>query len=447
KNETTCQTFTKENLAQGVITTSRLISNDDEVFFAGFGKDDNGLENGNSVGNITRNFKRTIFFELNKWNVRTSEQKSDRMNELWAFVKTPRMELKGINVNSYASPDGELKLNQNLTDKRSESTYSFLFKELKGLKLGVDQSNLYKRQAMEEDWAGLKRLVAASNLADKAEALQIINSSKSNDDKEADLRKLASWQTILDEIMPELRRSDVQLQGKIANRSVTELAELAKTSYADFNTKELLIYAASSKDLKVKKDAYKAFIKAKPKSIIGYNNLAACLILEGDLNGAEKQLDLAKAECGDNDSLYKNYGVVLRRNGNTDEAASAYSRAAKAGISTGYNQAIIDVINGDYSAASTNMPSNACGGNAALVAMLSGNVSSAGDKVKCDNNITALEYYVAAVAFARQKNIEYMAVYLKSAIDKDKSLADKATNDLEFSSYWDSAEFKNAVNH
>lgn len=445
KNPETCTTLKKENLAKGFITTSQLIANDDEVFFAGFASSDNGKENAASVGSIPRRFKRTIFFELNRYNVRTSEKKSERMNELWSFVATPRLELKGVAVNSFASPDGELKLNQNLTDKRSNSTYNFLAKELKGLKIDA-ATELYKRQAMEEDWAGLKARIAASSYADKNEALQIIGSSKSNDDKEDALRKLDSWDDIVANVMPQLRRSDVSLTGVIKNRSLEELKELAKASYDDLTWKELLIYAASTKDLDKKKEAYQAIVKAKPKSAVGYNNLAAVYILKGDLNKAKSELDRGISACGDNDTFQNNYGVIYRRNGDIANAQKSYDRAKKAGIQIGYNQAIINTIQGDYSSASANLPSSACGSNACLINILSGNLDNAVKVSSCSNGQTALGYYVEAVAYARKKDLDNLSSNLRSAVKEDKSFADKATNDLEFRLYWDSDEFKNAVN-
>lgn len=441
-----CTTLKKEDLAKGFITTSQLIADDDKVFFAGYGPKSNGAEDPKSIGNISRKFERTIFFEINRWNVRTSEQKSDRVQELIKFVKTPRLELKGISVNSYASPDGELRLNQNLTDKRSESTYKFLQNELKSLKTKIDMSGLTKRQAMEEDWAGLKRYVTSSSLADKNEALQIINSNKSNDDKEAELRELDSWETMVEDIMPKLRRSDVSLNGVIKNRNLESLSKMAdKDSMKAFNSKELLLYASQVDDLDKKEKAYKQFVTLRPNSIIGYNNLAAIYIKQGNLDKAKSQLDLAKAKAGDNDSLYNNYGVIYRRQGKLDDAVKAYDQAAKAGINVGYNRAVVQTINGDYNAAVANITDKSCGQNVSLIYLLSGNLEKAADQNAC-GNATAHTYYIRAIAYARKKDLDNLASNLSQAVKFDENFATKATNDLEFLSYWDSEEFKTAVN-
>ena len=109
-----CTTVKKEKVALGMITTSKSVKGDEEVFIAG------------DFNPIKRSFQRSIYFTINSWSIRSSEARGEAVEQLKAFAKTERLELQGITVNSYASPDGELRINQNLTAKRSESSYKFL---------------------------------------------------------------------------------------------------------------------------------------------------------------------------------------------------------------------------------------------------------------------------------------------------------------------------------
>ncbi len=429
-----CGTFKKEKVALGMITTSKSVKFDEEVFIAG------------DFSPLKRSFQRSIFFSINSWVIKSSEKSSTAVSELKDFATTERMQLQGITVNSYASPDGELKINQNLTEKRSESSYKFLNDLLKKLDVTVE-GELYKKKSLEEDWDGFRKLAMASDLADKTQLLDIINSKQSNDDKEKAVKALDSWPTILKEMMPKLRRSDVILQGIVNNRTMEQLAPLAaEGKYNEFTIKELLFYAYNSKEASVKEAAYKAYIEKRPSSFIGYNNLAAVYIMNGDYNNAEKALKNGVSNANNNDSLQMNMGIVLREKGENESAMAAYERAAKAGLPVGYNKSIIHIVNGDYDMAIASQPAAACNYNTALAALLNGSYDDAIAEINCQKSLSGDDYYLKAIANARKGNVDEMAAALSLAFKADKTFGTKATNDMEFNSYWERAEFKNAIN-
>lgn len=428
-----CKTFKKEKVARGIITTSRSVK---------------GLEVPYVAGNFTpikKSFQRSIYFLINRWEVRSTEAEGEAAKQLGVFASTPRLQLQGITINSFASPDGELKLNQNLTQKRSESSYKFLTDLLKKSGSATTKEELYKKAALEEDWNGLRQLVAASNLPDKAILLGIIDSKESNDDKEKALRGKESWPTILSDMMPKLRRSDVILEGIVANRPYAELSEAAKTSMSDFTAKELLFYAAESKDAAAKIAAYEAYTAKKPKSFIGYNNLAAVYITTGDYAKAQKAIDMGQSNAGENDTMMCNAGILARISGDLDLALSAYDRASRAGIPVGYNRAIIHIIRGDYETAVGSIPSATCDYNAALAQLLAGDYDEAIAKINCQKTLSADDYYLKAIAYARKGNLDELTAALSLAIKADGALAAKATKDMEFYSYFERAEFVNVV--
>ncbi|MBI3142551.1 MAG: tetratricopeptide repeat protein [Bacteroidetes bacterium] len=430
---TKCQTFKKEKVARGIITTSKSVKSLEVPYIAG------------NFNPIKKSFQRSIYFLINRWEVRSTEAKGEAANQLGVFASTPRILLQGIAINSYASPDGELKLNQNLTQKRSESSYAFLTELLKKSGSTTSKEELYKKAALEEDWNGLRQLVSASNLPDKAAVLGVIDSKESNDDKEKAIKAMESWPTILNEMMPKLRRSDVILEGIVANRTFAELSEAAKTSIGDFTAKELLLFAAESKDDKAKIAAYEAFVSKKPKSFIGYNNLAAVYISAGEYDKAQRAIDNGQSNAGENDTMMYNAGILARVNGDLDLALSAYDRASRAGIPVGYNRAIIHIIRGDYETAVGSIPSTTCDYNAALAQLLAGDFDEAISKINCQKNLTADDYYLKAIAYARKGDLDELAAALGLAIKANAALATKATNDMEFYSYFERAEFVNVV--
>ena len=58
----------------------------------------------------------------------------------------------------------------------------------------------------------------------------------------------------------------------------------------------------------------------------------------------------------------------------------------------------------------------------------------------------AKSFYLKAVIGARQADKDAVVSNLKSAIEKDASLKDKAKTDAEFTAYFDDTEFQAAVN-
>lgn len=450
KDADNCGEFLKEKLAIGLITTSLSVKASEKVVLFGQGgkvvEADEKLSLGKDFKPAKRNFKGSVYFLINSSYLRPSEKSGESVAELKKFVQLPRLSLNGITINSYASPDGELRLNQNLTKRRSESTYSYLTREMRRLDVSFKEEDLFKKQALEEDWDGLKRLVSASDLPDKSQALSIITSARSVEDKEAELRKLDSWETILDEIMPKLRRSDMILNGQINNRSFEELKKESENGLESFTLPELMLYASMVESVDEKVKAYKQYIAKKPNGAVGYNNLAAIYIMQGNHNEARSVLLDGVENTGGNDSLQNNLGIVYKRGDDLESAKTSYSKAQSAGIeSANYNEAIINVIEGDYESAAENMP-EACDYNSALVALLNNNYEDAGDQITCSKDITADMHYLHAVINARKGDVDAMAASLRQAVEKDNSLATKATNNLEFHSYFERAEFKNALN-
>ncbi len=76
-----------------------------------------------------------------------------------------------IEISAYASPDGGVKLNTGLAERREGNTSKYLSKELKKMKVDAPVDARYTAQ----DWEGFKELVAASNLQDKDLVLRVIS--------------------------------------------------------------------------------------------------------------------------------------------------------------------------------------------------------------------------------------------------------------------------------
>jgi hypothetical protein len=100
-----------------------------------------------------------------------------------------------------------------------------------------------------------------------------------------------------------------------------------------------------------------------------------------------------------------------------------------------YNLGIVNIQNGDYGAANSNM-SGTNSFNAALAKMLGGD--AAGAQRILDQSAekdSAMGHYLMAIIGARQNNGDMVRNNLGMAVQKDASLREKAMKDLEFRNF------------
>ena len=110
-----------------------------------------------------------------------------------------------------------------------------------------------------------------------------------------------------------------------------------------------------------------------------------------------------------------------------------------------YNHGILDIQDGDYSSAVSNLGSDASF-NKALAEMLNGNPGTASSTIdgSADSD-SGQGYYLKAIAAARQDKLSEVVSNLKSAIAKDGSYKAKAAKDREFLKYFEDATFSAVV--
>ena len=69
---------------------------------------------------------------------------------------------------SYASPEGSVSTNDNVSDNRMKTTVSYIKRLLKSLKVdGANNNDLYTKTSLGEDWEGFESIVKSSTIKDK----------------------------------------------------------------------------------------------------------------------------------------------------------------------------------------------------------------------------------------------------------------------------------------
>jgi len=408
------------NIAQGVISTStRVLENYD------FANQNDGYE----YETITEKTA-TIYFLVNQSNIRTTEKSDDDIKELKEFAKNG-YKTHSIEIVSYASPEGKVNLNDNVSEKRMTSTLNYTKQLLRSLKFdGARNNDLYTLTSIGEDWMGFENLVDASNIKDKGRINRIVNSIEDVEVREQRIRDLAEvYDAIEDDILPQLRKATIIIRSYEPKRTDEEITSLALANPEELDIKELLHAANLISDRETAISIYTKVVELH-NDWRGHNNTSCIYIMAGDLTKATAYLDKAEEIGGIQSDILVNRGIIAALKGELVRAQKLFNE----GGASEKNQAILDIKQGEYAKAARFYKGNNSY-NAVLANILNGNYD-----LRCEDN------YINAIAAARGGNNNEAIEYLAQAIEANDSYKMQAANDLEFINLRENEEFKNLIN-
>lgn len=438
--------FADKVLAEGTITTALLVKAGETPLF------DNTPYTSSSA---TKSVNIYFPLDVDKFNINFKSGKDiSNKKQIEALKKALKSDknwvVKGLAINGFASPEGESQRNSGLSQGRANSTFSYLKKELK--KLGfteVNDQNLSMGSTLAEDWAGLAKLVEASNLSDKAAIVNIINNPSVSDlEKEGLIRRdhAKSWEKIKTGLLPKLRRSELVVTGQTPLKTDAEL--LAMTNTDSLSDVELLHLASVTTDAAKRADLYNKFIAKYPNDWRGYNNLGAIYLSSGDYAKAEAQLNRANELSPENGTVLANLGAAVKNNGDIKRAESLYKQAEAKGADVSYHKGLIAIKKGDYAnAVSLFNKSGKKDFNTALAQLLNGDATGAKNTI--DNmkpeQMTWDLYYLRAIAGARMNNAEVVTTNLTRAVQMRAEVRQMAKEDVEFIKFFGNPTFEGAI--
>lgn len=422
--------FEPYKLADGVITTPYLMESDDMPIIAA-----------DKFQRVTSHkAEAVIHYLVNSSVVRGSELKDADIKALKSLLKenakNSAYSFKGATIEAYASPEGEITLNENLADERAASAKKAVSNLMKQNKMTFDADAFFNLVPKGEDWIGFKEKMQASDIADKALILRILEMYSDLNKREEEIKNLAATYTEIREvILPDLRRSQIDLNYEITGRSDAEILALARSANADSLSLEEILYAATlTEDMNEQFSFYKKASEVYPEDYRAFNNMGVIELMKNNLTGASAMFDKANQMMA-NPVSNNNMGIIERLNGDRKGAMKMYEEAAGAGNEVNYNMGIIDIQNGNYNSAVQNM-SGYNTFNKALAQLLMGNTDAA-KKTLSESNAkdTANGLYLKAIIGARSNDASMVAASLKNAYSLDASLKEKAAKDLEFRNF------------
>jgi len=374
-----------------------------------------------------------IKFLINQANLRKSELKNNSVQEFVKMLKQinadkEKLNLNNVEVLAYASPDGGVKFNDKLAGKRQNASVDYAKKQLKNSKLTSEVTGKYTAQ----DWEGFQKLVLASDIQDKDVILRVLSMYQDPEEREQQIRNMsAGFRDLADGILPELRRSRMIINYETIGRSDEQIKEQYNADATKLSVDELL-YAATLEDNNDAKEAiYKKTVDVYPNDYRAYNNIAAIEFAKGNDAAAKDYLAKALQINGNASETNANLGLLALKNGSINEAENYI---AKGNMASDYNKVVgsLNLAKGDYQAAEASLKGIDCN-TTALAQILNKNYAGAANTLNAIKNKDGMTDYLQAILNARQGNNSAASAFLKSALQKDPSLATYANNDLELS--------------
>ncbi len=431
--------FNPVSIGKGTIATAGLVEKDAKPI----------LSKDNFIRIFPEEKAATIMYLINQYNIRPQELTKKEIKELNKYInltrKNKRKEIKGVNISSYASPDGPEDLNNKLSGNRGTSAKTSIMKSFQKFEK-ANQQGFFNIQNTPEDWDGFQKLMQQSDLPDKDLILRVLSMYSDPIQREKEIKNISKvYLQIADKILPKLRRAQLKVNVDSIGRSDDEINAMFDANSSSLSVEELLYGATLTKDLNRKLKFYQAAVNQYSQDWRGFNNIGYVYVIQGNLAEAKTNFEKAKSLNPGNNIVLNNLGVIALREGDFIKAEEYFKSASGAGNEVNYNLGICMLKKGDYAAATSRF-GNFCSLNAALAKLLNGNIDGAIKTIDCseDKERDAM-YYLKAIIGARQANTDLMYNSLRAAISKNSALIQQAKTDMEFYKYFNDDTFKSIV--
>lgn len=384
---------------------------------------------------INEKYATDIMFLINQANIRAGQLKTDAMAELQKEIiaannDTARV-LQEINISSYASPDGGVKLNTRLAENREKNTKDYVNKMLKKDK--ITEFGELTAQFTAQDWEGFQKLVQQSNIQDKGLILSVLSMYKDPEQREREIRNLSSvFEQLADQILPKLRYSRITASIDVIGKSDSEIQKLLATDPSKLSVEEILYAATLTDDNNARLQTYDKAARLYPNDYRTWNDLGMAQYIDGDYAAAKASFAKA-ASMTKNAEPQMNLGLIEMLNGDYAKA-NKYFGAAAGVAELGDALGVYYLKQGD-AAAAVKAFGDTKSNNAALAQILTKDYSKAKSTLAAINKPDATTYYLMAILGARTNNESMLNTNLRQAVRLDSSLAKKAIDDLEFANY------------
>ena len=432
-------------VAEGVINTARNI--DKSILHTAYAEPDMEQNIVTDNGNI--------FFMVNSdninWNVPLNKQSQNKaaVKDLTSHI-LKGWNIKNIEIIGWASPEGSIKYNNDLSQNRAKMTEDFLKKRLATLNAHKDPRVNYKNvndikfvtKGNGPDWTGLMAAIQNSNIKDKDVIIKTLK-EQTPDQRVAQLNKyIKQYPEFEKNIFPSLRRAIVKVNTIEPTMTDEQITKACTSDPKSLSCDQMMYAATLVKELNNKEKIYITAIETYPNNAEPYCNAGVVAIKKGNIRHA-KQLTNQAIEIDDLlAEAYNNLGIIAIFENDYRLAEEMFKEAKKLGLNTNYNEGVVNINKGHYDKAIKLMTKDNpnCDYNVALAQTLDKKYTIAEETVKCleENGRTV---YLQAIIASRSHDVEKSIKHLSKAIKKDSSMKKIAKYDMEFAMLQDNPEF------
>lgn len=212
--------------------------------------------------------------------------------------------ITSIAIKGFASPEGPYANNERLAKGRTEAVMNYV-KSLYTFPKSVKFTTSYDA----EDWGGLRKWVAASDLEKKDEILALIDSDLSPDEKDAKIKKdfPVDYPFLLQNVYPSLRHTDYAVNYTVREfTDVQEIVGLVQTAPQKLGLNEFYLAAQTFTPGSDRyNEVFETAVRMYPDDPVANLNAANSEMSKGDFTAAAKYL----AKAGNTDAANYARGV------------------------------------------------------------------------------------------------------------------------------------------
>ena len=248
------------------------------------------------------------------------------------------LDITGIYVTGYASPEGTFPYNMQLSERRAKAFARYLEKDLKNI-----PAELYHVAWKGEDWVELRKQVEKfPNLLKQDEVLDIIDHCGDDTDAcEEQIKALIPpeiYQRVLNEMYPAIRRNEYRIEYNVRHFDLKEGKQMIKTRPDLMSVSEMQRVADSyGKGTPQYTDCLLTAARTYPDNVTAVNNAALALIEAGRAQEAVNMLEKAPRDG----ALLNMLGTAYAETGQTERAMETFRRAADAGYAPAADNAAL----------------------------------------------------------------------------------------------------------
>jgi tetratricopeptide (TPR) repeat protein len=267
-------------------------------------------------------------------------------------------------------------------------------------------------------------------------------------DSETREREIKNISYVFDElattILPQLRRSRIIANIEIVGKSDKEIMGTWHNNPKELSVEELLYASSLTDDEKEKERIYQYVTAHFTNDYRGWNNIGTMFYKQGDYAKAKQAFDRAAQVKPSAPEVNMNKALLAIMENKMNDANELLGRSAGA-ASLEEAMGILNLLQGNYNQAVRAYGSN-ISNNAALAHLLVRDYNKAKQTLEAMENPDATTAYLLAIIASRTNNFNEVVSNLRVAISRDRTIAQRTINDLEFAKYRTNQEFMSLLN-